>query len=370
MMPAIFTIQAIICLLVYFGLIFSFYIGWLRTRKYHPGRKPAGVRVTVLVPCRNEAENIPELAALLRNQEYPEELLEIIWIDDHSTDGTSAILNSLVQNPNHWHVVKLGGLVSGKKAALKTGMDAATGDLILLTDADSRPNTLWVQTMAKFFEDTGTDLILGPVMLDPARNSFGQIQKLEYLSLVASSMGSAGIGCPIMAQGPNIAVRATDYRAIVNDLNNRFMSGDDVFLLQAMEKLPGKKTRYVLSPDAIVCSKPAKSVTGFFSQRYRWASKASGYKNPLLMITTILVFATSLEILTALIGALSGTLPFSFVLILLGIKTLADFPLLLSAMKFFRCIGLLWWLIPVQLIYPIYIVVAGVLSQVRPVRWK
>ena len=369
-MPVLFTIQAIIFLTFYFVLISAFFIGWLRTKRYLPDLKQAVTRVTILIPCRNEAENIAELNALLNIQEYPGELLEIIWIDDHSTDGTDSILDGLIKNQNNRFLVSLVGSGSGKKAALKAGMELATGELILLTDADSRPGPRWVQTMAGFFENTGSDLVLGPVVLGPALTWFDQIQKLEYLSLVASSVGAAGLGRPIMAQGPNIGVRAADYRKIVEDLNNRFASGDDVFLLQAMKKIPEKKIGYVLNPDAIVRSKPAKSLSGFLRQRQRWGSKAKGYTDPFLLLTTIVVFIANLEILAALAGALIGSRSFYPVLILLGIKTLADISLLIKAMNFFRCRNLLIWLFPVQMLYPFYIMVAGVLSQIVPAHWK
>ena len=89
-----------------------------------------------------------------------------------------------------------------------------------------------------------------------------------------------------------------------------------------------------------------------------------------MIFATLLIFAANLGILAALIMAIIGKVPLTIFFILLGIKTLADLPLLIAAMKFFRCPILLWWLLPVQLLYPIYIVVAGILSQVRPVRWK
>jgi len=369
-MSTIFTIQALICFALYFFLILAFFIGWLRTKRYQPDARPPVIRVSILIPCRNEAENIPELVALLMNQDYLVDRFEIIWIDDHSNDETALLLDDLIRNQNNQHLVRLPESVSGKKAALKAGMEIATGELILLTDADSRPGIRWIKTMAGFFEDTGNDLILGPVVLDPDRSRFDRIQKLEYMSLVASSIGAAGIGNPIMAQGPNIGVRASDYRTIVNDLDNRFASGDDVFLLQAMRKLPGKKIGYVLNPDAIVRSKPADTLSGFLHQRRRWASKAKGYSDPFMILTTLLVFIANLEILTALVFAILGIVPFTFILILLGIKTIADFPVLCTATRFFRCPKLLMWLVPVQVLYPIYITVAGVLSQIVPAHWE
>jgi len=369
-MLIVFTILALTILALYSFLILSFFAGWLRTRRWHPDQKAAVTRVSILIPCRNEAENIAELSVLLEDQDYPGDLLEVIWIDDHSTDGTPDILSDRIQGRKHMHVARLDGSITGKKAALKLGMESASGELILLTDADSRPGPRWVKIMAKYFEDTRNDLIIGPVVLDPARTWFDQIQKLEYLSLVASSIGAAGIGRPIMAQGPNIAVRATDYANMVDDLDNRFASGDDVFLLQAMKKLTGKKIGYVMNPDAIVRSKPAKSLTDFMHQRQRWASKAKGYLDRFMILTTLVVFIANLEILATAVFALVGLVPAYLVLILLGIKTLADLPILFVTLRFFSCTKLVIWLLPVQVLYPFYIGVAGILSQISRIRWK
>jgi cellulose synthase/poly-beta-1,6-N-acetylglucosamine synthase-like glycosyltransferase len=369
-MSAYFTIPVFTIILCYFLLILSFLIGWLRSKIYRPDGKSPITPISIIIPCRNEEENIRELFQLINSQDYPPQLIQIIWIDDHSTDRTPALLDELIANKTNNFLISLPDQITGKKAALKAGMEIATGELILLTDADSRHNTRWALTLAKYFEDTGTDLILGPVVIDPEDTGFEKIQKLEYLSLVASSIGAAGIGQPFMAQGPNIAVRASDYKEIVSNLNERFASGDDVFLLQAMRAIPGKKINYIMNQDAIVRAKPATSLRHFLQQRQRWASKASGYRNLFMIFTTLLIFAANLGILAALIIAFIGQAPFTTFFILLGIKTLAELPLLSAATKFFRCPNLLWWFLPVQLLYPIYIVVAGVLSQARPVRWK
>jgi hypothetical protein len=173
-----------------------------------------------------------------------------------------------------------------------------------------------------------------------------------------------------MVQGPNIGVRASDYRAMVNNLDNRFISGDDVFLLQAMKGIPGRKIRYVLSPEAIVESRPAASLAGFFRQRQRWASKAKGYSDPFLVLTTLVVFLANLSILISLVTALAGWSIWYLPLILLGIKSAADLPLLIRASRFFRCTRLLTWFLPVQIFYPVYIVIAAVWAMIGKVIWK
>ncbi|TSA30192.1 MAG: hypothetical protein D4R68_01105, partial [Ignavibacteriales bacterium] len=70
--------------------------------------------------------------------------------------------------------------------------------------------------------------------------------------------------------------------------------------LQEMNETPGKMIRYVLNLDAILHSKPATSLSAFLIQRRHLASKATGYKDPFMILTTLLVFAANLEIIAAL----------------------------------------------------------------------
>jgi cellulose synthase/poly-beta-1,6-N-acetylglucosamine synthase-like glycosyltransferase len=355
---------------VYFILISSFFAGWLRTRKFQAKSGSPSVSISILVPCHNERNNITELTEALDKQDYPKELVEVIWIDDHSVDGTGELLDQILVSRTNHRVLHLSGPESGKKAGLKAGMECAAGELILLTDADSRPGKDWIRTMAGFYQETNTDLIAGPVVLGPVTTWQEKIQKLEFLSLVASSVGSAGIGKPVMLQGPNIGVSASDYQAMVHDLDNRFISGDDVFLLQAMKRIPGRKIRYVMSREAIITSKPAASLGAFLRQRQRWASKAKGYTDPFLVLTTLVVFLTNLSILVSLVTALGGWSVWHLPLVLLGIKSAADLPLLIRAARFFNCTSLLIWFLPLQIAYPFYITLTGFWSFWGRVRWR
>ncbi len=354
----------------YFILIGAFLIGWLRTPVRQDQAPVPTVRVSVLIPCRNEQENIGELIKALESQEYPKEFHELIYIDDHSDDGTGELLETMTAGNPATHLVRLTGPENGKKAALKAGMQAATGELILLTDADSRPGPFWIRSMAGFFQKTNTDLIAGPVVLGPALTWQEKVQKFEFLSLAASSAGAAGIGHPVMIQGPNIGVRASDYKSMVNDLDNRFASGDDVFLLQSMKRIPGKTIRFNLDHHAIIESKPAGSLFAFLRQRQRWASKVRGYTDPLMILTTIMVFLSNLSILISITAALFFSGSLILPILLFFMKSLADFPLLLLATGFYQCKPLLLWFLPVQILYPFYIVFAAGWAMMGRVRWK
>jgi glycosyltransferase involved in cell wall biosynthesis len=97
----------------------------------------AGPRVSIIIPARNEERNIREALQSVLNQDYRD--IEVLVIDDRSTDGTGAILDRMAQGDARLRVVRVTELPPGwlgKNHALHCGAQQATGDLILFADAD------------------------------------------------------------------------------------------------------------------------------------------------------------------------------------------------------------------------------------------
>ena len=92
------------------------------------------MRLSIVIPCFNEVHTIQELLRAVNNSPYPDK--EIIVVDDFSTDGTRELLKNVLEQSPLVHQVLYHDHNQGKGAALRTGIQAATGDIVVIQDAD------------------------------------------------------------------------------------------------------------------------------------------------------------------------------------------------------------------------------------------
>jgi len=275
---------------IYFSLIALFIKGWnLIPTFYFPADLPTKTGISVVVACRNEVENLPILLNALKNQSLKS--FQIILIDDHSTDSTFEIMKQAEKEFGDILILK--SINYGKKQALKFGIENAKNDLIVTIDADCSPTPLWLETIIQFQEQTKSDLIIGPVAIQPKNTLFEKLQQLEFLSLVSSGAGAAGIGQAIMCNGANLAFQKQTWLDNYTKLQTKSNSGDDIFLLHAL-KMQNGKINFLKSKDAIVSTKACTTTESLFKQRQRWASKAPLYTDFATIVVAIIVFAVSL----------------------------------------------------------------------------
>ena len=103
-----------------------------------PPPKPQSPFISIIVPARNEARNIRRCVQALLDQNYPQ--MEVIVVDDRSTDGTTEILRELQAKNSKLIVVPgvdLPSTWAGKPHALIQGAAAATGEWLCFVDADT-----------------------------------------------------------------------------------------------------------------------------------------------------------------------------------------------------------------------------------------
>ncbi len=116
--------------------------------------------VSVLIPARNEEKNIARCIQSLINQNYPN--LEIVVIDDRSTDKTSEIVLSISKKHNNVKLVQIKHCPdgwSGKNHAITNGVKEANGKYLIFTDADTVHYPLCIKSAVKYAMENNVDLL-------------------------------------------------------------------------------------------------------------------------------------------------------------------------------------------------------------------
>lgn len=348
----IFTALYLICIAA-----FTFGLFNLKER-FHSVNKNNLVKVSVLIAARNEEKNIEKLLESLKKQSFPKELFEVIIVNDHSTDNTDEIINDFINKNKELDVKLLKAEKKGKKHAISQALHSAINELVIVTDADCVLNDLWIESIVGFYQEEKCKMILAPVLLSPAENLFEKMQVLEHLSLIGSTAGSASIGFPVMCNGANMAYErkaALEVEKFRKDFD--IPSGDDMFLLEQFVKCYGhNNVKFLLSKSAVVKTKTCKTIKDFIRQRRRWVSKTKSYTSWKVIVTALIVLFFNLSIISLLVSAFFVPALWSIYILLTLLKFFIDFPLLKNITNFMNQGSLLKWVLPLEIIYPFYVV--------------
>lgn len=325
--------------------------------------------LSVVIPVRNEASNIQNLLNDLLSQDYPKKKFEVFIIDDHSDDNTYELVNNF-RSDLYIRILQLPDGKSGKKAALFEGLTEAKSDLVLTTDGDCRLKRDWISGMAQFYSSRQAKLIFGAVLYPASRKFPGMMQNLEFLSLVASAAGSAGINSPILCNGANMGFDRKLYLRYMNQHQRSPVSGDDIFFLHWIKKHYPSEIHFLKSPDLFVETSSSKSPGDFMNQRMRWTSKSRFYHDAYLIFTAIVVFMVSFSLLALLVLSIFNKLFLWGFIVLFLFKSLSDFIFLYTITTYYKNRYLLKVFLPLEFIYFFYITVIGIAGNLISFRWK
>jgi biofilm PGA synthesis N-glycosyltransferase PgaC len=355
--------------IAYAGLIIAFVIGFDIIFRQSKSSKTAAKSVSVVVAFKDEASNLPNLIEALMHQSIPKEHFEVILVNDHSTDDFEHIVAHYSSLCTNLKLLILSDNRRGKKAAIKMGVDSAIFPLIALTDADCLPHSKWLETITLEAED-GFGVMIGPVVMNYSKTLLSRFQSLDYASLMASAMGSCGLGHPVIASSANLAFRNDLLKVSEDDLIPKVSSGDDMFLLHHAKRIKGCFVSFLGNKEAVVKTSTAPSFIKALNQRKRWASKSTSYTDSDTIVVGLIVLLFNMLLVSLLVTSVFKIDFLFFYFGLMIIKTLVEFLLLYRYLKFTEQRELLKVFLPLQLIYPFYICYSFFSSISIKATWK
>ncbi|MEI8085815.1 MAG: glycosyltransferase [Paludibacter sp.] len=324
------------------------------------------ISISLVVACKNEEVHLQRLLSCLAQQSFQN--FELILVNDHSTDGTSRIMQKAVSAFSNLQILNSTGF--GKKQAIKDAIILANGKIIVTTDADCTPSFHWLETIVSFYKKYPSDLIICPVRLSNSGSLFSHLQSLEFTSLVASGGAAAGAGMPILCNGANLAFTKKAWLQSQNDLHLEEPSGDDIFLLQSIKKRRGV-IRFLKSESAFVTTKATNTLGEFYRQRQRWAAKSPSYTDWQLIITACIVLSISLLVLLLFGLSIYDPSYWKVLIATTTVKFLIDASFLFSVRTFFQLQYVWWYAFLLSMIYPFYIVFIALSALLfKPKNWK
>jgi glycosyltransferase involved in cell wall biosynthesis len=333
--------------------------GWKNTPEWNiQDDYSPSTQISIVIAARNEEENIKACLESIIECDFPVNLLEILVIDDASTDDTSAVVLS-IQNK----LIQLfhSDQNLGKKGAISLGIHNSKGDLIITTDADCIVNTNWLKSIVSFYEYTNARLITGPIQYHIDQTLIQRFQYIDGINNMAVTSNGIHKKSYFMANGANLAYE----KSLFNELNGfekskHLASGDDMHMIQSAANLDASSVRYLKSKDAIVFTNPESNLKSLINQRKRWATKTKSYSDKRIMKIQCFVFFFSLLLLINLcIWFLESGLSFFGFLFGLSIKLTIDFIYLSKLQEYFESKDALKSFLPASFIFLGYILIAG-----------
>jgi hypothetical protein len=329
---------------------------------------------SVLIAARDEAAALPHLLASLRAQTLTPALFEVLLIDDHSADGTAALVREAARTaPFALRLIILPPDTTGKKAALAAAEAQARAPWVVCTDADCRPALGWLASYAALLQaQPGLHFISGPVRLTPGGAWFDGLLGLEFAGLVGVGAGCIARGRPTMCNGANLAYRRTTFHEVGGYADNLGLaSGDDEFLLHKIHQRYPAGVRFLAQAAAVVDTPAPTTLRALLRQRVRWASKFPHYRPAAPRQLAVLVVGANVSLALEVVLAISWPALGPWVAAGWVLKLGADAWLLWPMLGLLRRRRWLAWLLPLQLLYAPYALAVGLAGQRRQgYRWK
>ena len=245
---------------------------------------------SVIICAKNEAQNLQQNLKVVLIQQYKQ--YEVIVVNDQSDDDTADVLVEYYKRNPNLKIVNIPKeeqkTLAGKKYALMKGLEVATFDTIVVTDADCRPYTThWLAKMVGAYLDE-TKIVLGHSPYEKRSGFLNMLIRYENFVTALQYFGFAKLGLPYMGTGRNLSYKKELLKSFDGfEKTKNIMAGDDDLFVNAFAN--GKNTEVCIDKDAFTYTKPATTFSDWLSQKRRHLR--SGFKYKIHHVAVLFLFA-------------------------------------------------------------------------------
>jgi len=322
--------------------------------------------VSVVICAKNEAVNLRQYLKVVLIQQYPQ--FEVIVVNDQSSDNTLDVLVEYYKRNTNMKLVNIEPNAqkpyAGKKYALMKGIEMATFDTIVVTDADCRPATThWLAKMVgTYLQDT--KIVLGHSPYEKGKGFLNKIIRYENFITAMQYLGFATMGTPYMGVGRNMSYKKEILKGFTGFEDNKtLLTGDDDLLVNAAAT--GRNTEICIDKDAFMYTKPANTFSQWLNQKKRHLR--SGFKYKLHHQLLLFIFALSNFVAYVTFIALLAT-GFQLKMVLAVFMVLTVVKLLVT-FKVYNKLAVqdLWFISPLlDIVYSGYLLIIFLLLLLKP----
>jgi len=325
--------------------------------------------ISVIIAARNEEHRVVSTLQSLSEIEYRKEKYEVIFVDDASQDNTANVIESFVNNNANWNLIRIAkkdDKLKGKKAALKQAITKAQGEIILTTDADCSVPKEWLSEMAACFNDS-ISMVLGHALLVKQKGWINKLLRFDNLFSAIMTAAPTLLGFAMTSVGRNMAYKKDSYlKSGGYDELSSHKSGDDVHLTELFRRNVSGKIVFCLAKNSFTYSSPPDSFTEIFHQQLRKNSKILKKSFSTLILSFFLFGYHVLLIgfpflhasnINVWLTVLASKLVFEFLTLAVASKKFSD-PSIIPLIPF------------MQIFYPVYVSVMGVIAMFQKYEWK
>ncbi len=265
-------------LVVFFGLINLFRMSFFligsdiyRLRNHIQKKKKSNYqpKVSVIIPAYNEEKSIVTSTTSVLNSNYPKNKLEVIIVNDGSTDKTENVLKEFLSKNNLRNVRLVTQPNSGKAHSLNNGIkNYAKGELVMCLDADSMLTKDTIRNAVRYFEQKSVVALASNVRIKKDKGILNLIQVFEYAISYQMKRAQTLFNIEYIIGGIGSVFRKSALESI--DFYDTNTVTEDIDLTMKILRNGNKKQRVVFASDAITYTQSALTLDDLVKQRYRW----------------------------------------------------------------------------------------------------